>query len=72
MADLTSEFIKFHEQVSLNSGKKEALRKARDAVRDRIRKYFRENLKVKLPNFFCARLLCNGDHRKSTKWRIRY
>ena len=51
MADLNNEFKTFHSKVALTSGKKESLRKARDAIRDRIRKYFREKLKVALPNF---------------------
>ncbi|MBW1961171.1 MAG: hypothetical protein JRJ04_06930 [Deltaproteobacteria bacterium] len=51
MTDLKSEFMTFHDRIALNSGKKEALRKARNAIRDRIRKYFRENLKVRLPGF---------------------
>jgi len=61
MADLNSEFMTFHDQVDLNSGKKEALRKARDAIRDRIRKYFRKNLKVRLPKF-----LAQGSYAMGT------
>jgi hypothetical protein len=51
MADLNSEFITFHDRVALTSGKKESLRKSRTAIRDRIRKYFRENLEVEVPKF---------------------
>jgi hypothetical protein len=51
MANLHSEFITFHDRVALTSGKKESLRTARNAIRERIRKYFRENLKVTLPKF---------------------
>lgn len=51
MANLHNEFGKFHDLVALNSGKKESLRKSRNAIRDRIRKYFRENLEVELPKF---------------------
>ena len=51
MADLHGEFEKFHERVALTSTKKESLRKSRDAIRDRIRKYFHEILKVKMPKF---------------------
>lgn len=51
MANLHSEFITFHDRVALTSGKKESLRTSRNAIRERIRKYFRENLKVKLPKF---------------------
>lgn len=52
MADLNSEFKKFNDRVALTSGKKESLRKAREAIRDRIRHYFKENLKIKLPKFY--------------------
>ncbi len=51
MADLSNEFKTFHNRVTLSSGKKETLRKARNAIRELIRKYFRENLKVALPKF---------------------
>ncbi len=51
MSDLKSEFKTFHDRIVLTPGKKEALRKGRKAIRDRIRNYFREELKVKLPKF---------------------
>ena len=51
MADLHSEFSKYHDRIALTSGKKESLRKARDSIRGRIRKYFLENLEVELPKF---------------------
>jgi len=51
MANLNSEFKTFHDRIALTSAKKESLREGRDAIRDRIRKYFRENLKVKSPKF---------------------
>jgi hypothetical protein len=51
MADLNSEFVTFHNRVALTSGKKESLRRSRDAIRDRIRNYFRENLEVEAPKF---------------------
>ena len=51
MADLHSEFTTFHDRVALTPGKKESLRKSRDAIEKRICKHFRENLKVKLPEF---------------------
>lgn len=51
MANLHSEFITFHDRVALTSAKKESLRTARNAIRERIRKYFRENLKVTIPKF---------------------
>lgn len=51
MANLHKEFTKFHDQVALTSGKKESLRKSRNAIRDRIRKYFSYALKVASPKF---------------------
>lgn len=51
MADFHKEFTTFHGQIALTYRKKEYLRKSRDVIRDRIRKYFRDNLKVALPKF---------------------
>ena len=51
MANLHSEFETFHKLVALTTGEKESLRKSRNAIRDLIRKYFRENLKVTVPKF---------------------
>ena len=51
MVDLNKEMKTFHETIALSSGKKESLRKSRDAIRKRIRKYFREVLKVLVPKF---------------------
>lgn len=51
MADLHEEFGIFHDQIALTTGKKDSLRKSRNAIRERIRKYFREKLEVKVPGF---------------------
>ena len=51
MANLHSEFTTFHDRVALTSGKKAFLRKARNAIRERIRKYFRDYLEVEVPKF---------------------
>ncbi len=51
MADLHKEFSTFHEQIALTSGKKESLRTARNAIRDRIRKNFKDSLTVLIPKF---------------------
>ena len=51
MANLHNEFQTFHERVALSRGKKESLTTSRDAVRDRIRKHFRENLRLKVSEF---------------------
>ena len=46
-----SEFNTFHDRIKLTSSKKESLRKARNALRDKIRKHFRDTLKLKIPKF---------------------
>jgi hypothetical protein len=51
MADLQDEFTRFHDRIALTSGKKAVLRTARDAIRERIRNYFRETLKITVPKF---------------------
>ena len=51
MADLSSEFNTFHDRITLTSGKKDSLRKARNALRDKIRRYFRGTLKLNIPKF---------------------
>ncbi|MFD1954103.1 CBASS cGAMP synthase [Paenibacillus thailandensis] len=46
-------FIKFHDdEIYLKSDKKESLRKSRNALRDKIKKYFSEELDVKKPKFY--------------------
>jgi len=52
MADLKIEFNEFHKKIVLTSAKKESLRKSRDAIRDRIRKFFLGTLEVEAPKFF--------------------
>jgi hypothetical protein len=51
MADLHKEFSTFYDRIRLAAGKKESLRQARDAIRNRIRKYFRDTLKILVPKF---------------------
>lgn len=51
MANMHSEFQIFHERVALPPGKRETLRKSRDATRDHIKKYFKEKLEVTVPEF---------------------
>lgn len=46
-------FIKFHDdEIYLKSDKKESLRTSRNALRDKIKKYFSEELDVKKPKFY--------------------
>lgn len=51
MADLNNEFKIFCDRIALTSSKKDSLRKARNALRDKIRNHFRETLKNKIPKF---------------------
>jgi len=52
MADCSDLFQTFHERISLPSSKKEGLMQARDAIRDRIRKHFKQELNCKIPKFW--------------------
>jgi hypothetical protein len=52
MADLSKEFNNFHDQIVLSNSRKDSLRTSRNAIRDRIRKYFKEILKVTSPKFY--------------------
>ncbi len=51
MADIHIAFGAFHDRVALTAGKKATLRIARNAIRERIRKYFRTKLQVQMPKF---------------------
>jgi len=51
MADLQNEFKTFHDRIALTSGKKVSLRTARNALREKIRKYFSDVLKLNIPKF---------------------
>jgi len=51
MADLQSEFNRFHDRIALTSSKKDSLRIARNALREKIRKHFRETLNLIVPKF---------------------
>jgi hypothetical protein len=51
MADLHNEIAAFHDRIALTSYRKKVLQAARDAIRERIRNYFSETLKIKAPKF---------------------
>jgi hypothetical protein len=51
MANLHKSFLDFNDRIALNSSHKKTLRRSRDAVRDRIRRYFREEEKAYTPKF---------------------
>lgn len=51
MADCHDLFKKYYNEIGLSSEKKKYLRTSRDAIRDKIRKYFKETKEVKVPKF---------------------
>ena len=51
MADMAKEFSQFHGKITLSSAKKASLRTSRDALRERIRNYFKNDLKLPVPKF---------------------
>ncbi len=51
MANLCEDFEIFHERIALTKHNQAARGIARQAVRDRIRRYFHQNLNVRAPNF---------------------
>lgn len=51
MANLNNEFHIFHDHIALTAYRKAALRISRDVVRECIRRYFRDTLKVQAPKF---------------------
>lgn len=51
MADVTTEFKKFHEKILLSTAQETSLRRSRDAIRERIRKHFRDVLEADVPKF---------------------
>ncbi len=52
MANLNYSFLKFCDKVRLSKSKKDNLITSREANRDRIKKYFQDILKEKIPQFF--------------------
>ena len=52
MADCHDLFLDFYDKIKLFSSKEEYLRSARDALRDRIKSYFKNTRKEKVPEFF--------------------
>jgi len=51
MSDCHDLFLKFLNNIRLADSKKDDLRSARDAIRDKIRTYFKDKLKKKVPEF---------------------
>lgn len=51
MADLHNELTTFHDCIALTPGQKAVLWNIRNAIRERIRYYFREILKIRFPKF---------------------
>lgn len=52
MADCHDLFIKYHDEIKLGSEKKESLRTSRNAVRDKIKNYFKDTKGVTAPKFY--------------------
>lgn len=51
MADCHNLFAQFHEKIRLTNSKRDNLIKARDGIRERIRKHFIDELKARIPDF---------------------
>jgi hypothetical protein len=51
MADMQTEFKTFHDIIALTSTQKASLRTARNALRGKTRKHFRDVLKLNIPKF---------------------
>ncbi|WP_432199362.1 CBASS cGAMP synthase [Anoxybacillus gonensis] len=52
LAQCNDLFLKFDEKIKLKPGKKESLRTSRNALREKIKDYFAETLKVSKPKFW--------------------
>jgi hypothetical protein len=52
MADCNDLFDEYYEAIRLTTSKRDSLKMSRDAIRDRIRNYFKETLKTNVPKFF--------------------
>ena len=61
MANCHDLFQELYAKIELASSKKEDLKKARDAIRDKIRKYFKDTLKANVPKF-----LIQGSYAMAT------
>lgn len=56
MANNNEQFKAFHDAIKATKGRKDTLRQNRDALRDRIRKYFKENHKEYIQPNLLARI----------------
>lgn len=61
MANCHDLFQDFYRKIELASSKKDYLKQARDAIRDKIRKHFKDTLKDKVPKF-----LIQGSYAMAT------
>lgn len=52
MADCNKLFLKFNDEITLNSDKKSSLRTSRNAIREDIKKYFKDSLGFSQPKFW--------------------
>ncbi|KKL84238.1 hypothetical protein LCGC14_1966690, partial [marine sediment metagenome] len=51
MADCSNEFSEFHETIKLTATKRQSLRHSRDAIRDRIKAHFGDDMETEAPSF---------------------
>jgi len=51
MADCHNLFLKYHEKIELTKTKENYLRQAREALENKIKEYFKNVLKIKIPDF---------------------
>jgi hypothetical protein len=51
MADMNKAFIDFDNEIKLTKSRKDKILGSRDAVREKIKKYFSEELEVNQPQF---------------------
>lgn len=61
MANCNDLFQKFYKEIDLPKSKEKSLITARDAIRDKIREYFKNAIKEKIPKFYCQ-----GSYAMST------
>lgn len=52
MSDCNGEFQKFLDNITVSSSKIESLKTSRDAIREKVRKYFKEEKKENSPKFY--------------------
>ena len=63
MANNHDQFIAFNDAITINSSKEKALKKNRKALRDRIKKYYKDNYSNEIaPKFKPQGSFCHADY----------